>query len=109
MYGPKATCTVTQDEGHPQAPSANLCASETMPGLGSNTWIIDTGASDHMTCDINMFDELSRTPHDPYITSANDLPSLVTGEGTIHLTPSLPLSHALLVSNIRCNLLFDEE
>ncbi|CAL9023669.1 unnamed protein product [Prunus brigantina] len=56
MYGPKAACTMTQDETRPPAPSANLCASDTMPG-------------------------------------------------TIHLTPSLPLSHALLVPNIRCNLL----
>ncbi|CAL9003229.1 unnamed protein product [Prunus brigantina] len=105
MYGPKAACTMTQDETRPPAPSANLCASDTMPGMGSNTWIIDTGASDHMTYDTNMFDELSRNPRDPYITSANGLPSPVTGEGTIHLTPSLPLSHALLVPNIRCNLL----
>ncbi|CAL9027038.1 unnamed protein product [Prunus brigantina] len=96
---------MTQDETRPPAPSANLCASDTMPGMGSNTWIIDTGASDHMTYDNNMFDELSRNPRDPYITSANGLPSPVTGEGTIHLTPSLPLSHALLVPNIRCNLL----
>ncbi|CAL8994835.1 unnamed protein product [Prunus brigantina] len=105
MYGPKAACTMTQDETRPPAPSANLCASDTMPGMGSNTWIIDTGASDHMTYDNNMFDELSRNPRDPYITSANGLPSPVTGEGTIHLTHSLPLSHALLVPNIRCNLL----
>ncbi|CAL9018378.1 unnamed protein product [Prunus brigantina] len=105
MYGPKAACTMTQDETRPPAPSANLCASDTMPGMGSNTWIIDTGASDHMTYDNNMFDELSRNPRDPYITSANGLPSPVTGEGTIHLTPSLPLSHGLLVPNIRCNLL----
>ncbi|CAL9006243.1 unnamed protein product [Prunus brigantina] len=82
MYGPKAACTMTQDETRPPAPSANLCASDTMPGMGSNTWIIDTGASDHMTYDTNMFDELSHNPRDPYITSANGLPSPVTGEGS---------------------------
>ncbi|KAI5323397.1 hypothetical protein L3X38_032469 [Prunus dulcis] len=76
-----------------------------MLGMSSNTWIIDTGASDHMIYDDNMFDELSRNPRDPYITSANGLPSPVTGEDTIHITHSLPLSHALLVPNIRCNLL----
>ncbi|KAI5312183.1 hypothetical protein L3X38_041356 [Prunus dulcis] len=105
MYGPKAACTMTQDEASPSALSANLCASDTMSGMGSNTWIIDTGASDYMTYDDNMFDELSHNPRDPYITSANGLPSPVTGEGTIHLTHSLPLSHALLVPNIHCNLL----
>ncbi|BFG29747.1 hypothetical protein CerSpe_160210 [Prunus speciosa] len=105
MYGPKATYTVTPDEVRPPTPSANLCASDTMPGMGSTTWIIDTGASDHMTYNDKMFDELSHNPRDPYITSANGLHSPVIGEGTIHLTPSLPLSHALLVPNIHCNLL----
>ncbi|KAI5354494.1 hypothetical protein L3X38_007389 [Prunus dulcis] len=73
--------------------------------MGSNTWIISTGASDHMTFDNNMFDELFHNLRDPYITSANGLPSPVTGEGIIQLTHSLPLSHAFLVPNIRCNLL----
>ncbi|CAL2245844.1 unnamed protein product [Prunus armeniaca] len=106
MYSSKAACTMTQDEVYTPTPSANLCASDTMLGMDSNTWIIDTGASDHMTYDDNMFDELSHHPCDPYITSANGLPSPVTGEGTIRLTHSLPLFHALLVPNIRCNLLY---
>ncbi|KAI5324157.1 hypothetical protein L3X38_033230 [Prunus dulcis] len=79
MYSSKDACTMTQDEACPPAPSANLWFFYTMPGMGSNTWIIDTGASDHMTYDNNMFNELSRNPRDPYITSANGLPSPVTG------------------------------
>ncbi|KAI5330673.1 hypothetical protein L3X38_030071 [Prunus dulcis] len=51
-------------------------------GMGSNTWIIDTGASDHMTYNDNMFDELSHNLSNPYITSANGLPSPVTREGS---------------------------
>ncbi|CAL2278325.1 unnamed protein product [Prunus armeniaca] len=76
-------------------------------GTGSNTWIIDTGASDHMTYDTKFFDELSSNTCDPYITSANGLPSPITGEGTISLTPTLSLSRALLVPNIHFNLLSD--
>ncbi|CAL2238091.1 unnamed protein product [Prunus armeniaca] len=41
------------------AASANLCISDSIPSTGSNTWIIDTGASDHMTYDAKFFDELS--------------------------------------------------
>ncbi|CAL8085207.1 unnamed protein product [Prunus armeniaca] len=85
--------------------SANLCVSESIPGTDSNTWIIDTGASDHMTYDAKFFDELSSNTRDPYITSANDLPSPITGEGTISLTPTLSLSRMLQVPNIHCNLL----
>ncbi|CAL2254352.1 unnamed protein product [Prunus armeniaca] len=87
------------------AASANLCVFDSIPGTGSNTWIIDTGASDHMTYDAKFFDELSSNTRDPYITSANDLPSPITGEGIISLTHTLSLSHALLVPNIHCNLL----
>ncbi|KAI5313820.1 hypothetical protein L3X38_042996 [Prunus dulcis] len=83
MYGPKAACTMTQDETCPPAPFVNLCTSDTMPGMGSNTWIIDTGASDNMTYDDHMFDELFRNPRDPYITSANGLPSPFTGHGVL--------------------------
>ena len=64
------------------AASANLRVSDSIPGTGSNTWIIDTGASDHMTYDAKFFDELSSNTRDPYITSANGLPSPITGEGT---------------------------
>ncbi|CAL8115743.1 unnamed protein product [Prunus armeniaca] len=74
-------------------------------GTGSNTWIIDTGASDHMTYDAKFFDELSSNTCDLYITSANGLPSPITGEDTISLTPTLSLSRALLVPNIHYNLL----
>ncbi|CAL2277082.1 unnamed protein product [Prunus armeniaca] len=62
-------------------------------GTGSNTWIIDTGAYDHMTYDAKFFDELSSNTCDPYITSANGLPSLVTGEGQ---SLSLLLCHCLV-------------
>ena len=84
---------------------ANMCDSHNISGTGSNTWIIDTGASDHMTYDAKFFYELSSNTLDPYITSANGLPSPITGEGTISLTPTLSLSRALLVPNIHCNLL----
>ncbi|CAL8152966.1 unnamed protein product [Prunus armeniaca] len=88
------------------AASANLCVSDSIPSTDSNTWIIDTGASDHMTYDAKFFDELSSNTRDPYITSANGLPSPITGEGTISLTLTLSLSRALLIPNIHCNLLY---
>ncbi|KAI5313791.1 hypothetical protein L3X38_042967 [Prunus dulcis] len=87
------------------AASVNLCVSNSIPGTGSNTWIIDTGVSDHITYDAKFFDELSSNTRDPYITSVNGLPYPITAEGTISLTPTLSLSRALLVPNIHCNLL----
>mgnify|MGYP003366259473 CR=1 FL=1 len=72
---------------------------------GTNIWIIDTGATDHVTSDPRVFDELCDYVRDPYITSANGAPSPVKGEGTISLTPTLSLVHALLVPDVKCNLL----
>ncbi|CAL2241680.1 unnamed protein product [Prunus armeniaca] len=87
------------------AASGNLCGSYSILGTGSNTWIIDTDPSDHMTYYAKFFDELSSTTRDSYITSVNGLPSPITRESTISLTPTLSFSCALLVPNIHCNLL----
>ena len=54
---------------------------------GTNKWIIDTGDTDHVTSDPIVF----------VVTSANGAPSPMKGEGTISLTPTLPLVRALLV------------
>lgn len=62
------------------ASSAKLCVSDSIPDTDFNTWIIDTGASDHMSYDANFFDELSSNTRDPYITSVNGLPSPITVE-----------------------------
>ncbi|KAM1494901.1 hypothetical protein ACFXTO_029686 [Malus domestica] len=71
----------------------------------TNKWIIDTGATDHVTSDPRVFDELCDYVRDPYITSANGALSPVKGECTISLTPTLSLVRALLVPDVKCNLL----
>ncbi|KAM1956361.1 hypothetical protein ACFX16_025788 [Malus domestica] len=72
---------------------------------GTNKWIIDTRATDHVTSDPKVFDELCDYVRDPYITSANEAFSPVKGECTISLTPTLSLVRALLVPDVKCNLL----
>ena len=52
-----------------------------------------------------MFDELRDYVRDPHITSANGASSPMKGEDTISLTPTLSLVHALLVYDVKCNLL----
>ncbi|KAM1242349.1 hypothetical protein ACFX2G_034710 [Malus domestica] len=72
---------------------------------GTNKWIINTEANDHVTSDPRVFDELCDYVRDPYITSANGAHSLVKGEGIISLTPTLSLVRALLVPDVKYNLL----
>ncbi|KAM2505099.1 hypothetical protein PS1_038937 [Malus domestica] len=66
--------------------SANTC---------NRSWIIDTGATYHMTSDANIFHSL-KTANQTFITSVNGSISLVTGEGSISLTSSLNLDHVLV-------------
>ncbi|XP_050147468.1 uncharacterized protein LOC126622789 [Malus sylvestris] len=69
------------------------------------TTVSDTGAIDHVTSDSRVFDELCDYVRDPYVTSVNGAHSPMKGEDTISLTPTLSLVRALLVTDLKCNLL----
>ncbi|KAM2128641.1 hypothetical protein ACFX1R_008403 [Malus domestica] len=54
------------------------------------SWILDSGVTDHMTYDKNMFQCLT-TSHREYIATANGTRAPVIGANTVYLTASLPL------------------
>ena len=66
-------------------------------------WIIDSGATDHMTYDRTLFN--STTPPRDSIVTANGGVAPVTGAGTIALTPTLSLHNCLLVPTLSSHLL----
>jgi GAG-pre-integrase domain len=75
--------------------------------IGTNKkseWIIDSGASDHMTYDQNDFCGLV-TPRRLEIINANGEKHPVTGAGRVSLTPSISLSNTLLVPSLSSKLL----
>jgi len=61
--------------------------------IKGSDWIIDSCATDHMTCDphkfINFFPNCSKTA----IINANEVSSPIEGVGTISLSPSLSTSN----------------
>jgi transposase InsO family protein len=67
-------------------------------------WIIDSGATDHMTYDPNDFTN-STPPRRTNIANANGVTYPVTGAGTVALSPSLSLSHTLLVPSLSNKLM----
>ena len=69
-------------------------------------WIIDTGATNHMTCDRNMFTQFSSNSSVPVIINANGASSPVMGSGTIYISPLLSISNVLFVPSLNCNILF---
>ena len=72
--------------------------------VGSNTWIIDSGASDHMTYDKSYFTELSSPPVS-YVTNANGEAFPVLGTRSIRITPTLQLHNVLYVPDLSHHLI----
>ncbi|KAH0781864.1 hypothetical protein KY290_001462 [Solanum tuberosum] len=72
----------------------------------NNTWVIDSGASDHMTKDPSKLQSLKPSSK-PFISIANGGTSPVIGEGPIVLTDALRLDSVLVVPTLDHNLLSD--
>ena len=92
-----ATRSVVQQGDNP----LSLHVSQTLP----STWIVDSGASDHMTGDRTLF-----LFYNPYhgtliVCIADGTYSKVVGIGTVKLSRTLALQSVLFVPNLDCNLL----
>jgi len=71
--------------------------------LGS--WVLDSGATDHITGNKSFFSSLSTSSHLPSITMANGSKVSSHGIGTIHLFPSMPIDNVFYVPGSPFNLL----
>jgi len=78
------------------------CFSASNPGL---KWIIDSGAIDHITPNLQYFSSYSPLSQDSFITMPNGKRAKIHNVRTIRLTSSLSLSNALLVPDFHYNLL----
>ncbi|KAL5787760.1 hypothetical protein ACOSP7_004709 [Xanthoceras sorbifolium] len=70
----------------------------------NRTWIIDTGASDHMTRDPGQLKFVLHSLQS-VISTANGSTSPITGEGSVILSNNLTLDIVLVVSSLEYNLL----
>ncbi|KAI5350064.1 hypothetical protein L3X38_002955 [Prunus dulcis] len=115
VVAPTSVVDITTGHGHLTAtPSPTLTAvssTPTPPPLGNfgkafhahNThdtvYIIDSGATDHMTYNSALFSTIF-PPHRDHVLIVNNAPAPVTGSGSIFLTPALPLDKVLLVPSL---------
>jgi hypothetical protein len=83
-------------------PGTALCGSSQEGDQKS--WVVDSGATDHMTFDETDFSKKS-PPRRTCIANANGVLSPVTGAGTVDLSPTLSLTHTLLVPSLSHKLL----
>ncbi|CAH9142653.1 unnamed protein product [Cuscuta epithymum] len=71
----------------------------------SSKWVIDSGATDHMTGNPSLFSSFHSYLPTSSVTLADGSTSPVLGSGTVVPTSRLPLSHVLSLPNFAFNLL----
>ncbi|XP_062090704.1 retrovirus-related Pol polyprotein from transposon RE1 isoform X1 [Humulus lupulus] len=71
----------------------------------SSKWVIDSGATDHMTGNSSLFSTFQSYSPTSSVTLADGSPSSVLGSGTVTPTPLLTLSSVLHLPNLSFNLL----
>ncbi|KAH9657194.1 retrovirus-related pol polyprotein from transposon RE1 [Citrus sinensis] len=69
-------------------------------------WIIDSGATDHMTSHSKLFSSYIPCSGSQKIKIADGSLSSVAGKGSIPISTNLVLTYVLHVPNLSCNLLF---
>ena len=71
----------------------------------SSKWVIDSGATEHMTGNPNLFSTFQPHSSTPHVTLADGSTSRVLGSGIVNPIPSLSLSSVLSLPNFSFNLL----
>lgn len=74
------------------------------PTFNSDQWIIDTGASNHMSGNINLFTSLCDISSS-LVGLPNGKSTTATKERRVVLSDGLILEHVLYVPTLTCNLL----
>ena len=69
------------------------------------SWIINSGATDHMTSSSKIFSSYKPCVGNKKIKIAYGSLSAIVGKGSMFISPSLTLHNVLHVSNLSCNLL----
>ena len=102
----------TQPSQSPTEPPTSLLAHQgifhsahVVQNRKTKPWIVDSGASDHMTGDITLFQAYSPCTSHSAIRIADGSFSAVAGTGSIELTKDIHLSTVLYVPKLDCNLL----
>lgn len=95
---------ITQEDTSPTAANCSLAPADS----GNCNWIIDSGATDHMTFDPKDFTKQTQ-PRRKSIINANGVKYPVTGAGKVTHSSSFSLSNTLLVPALSNKLLSVEQ
>jgi hypothetical protein len=76
-----------------------------MDGGLEDTWLMDSGCSQHMTGNKKWFSNLTPLSHKEYVTFGDDKKGKVLGTGVIKVNDYFTLNDVALVDRLRYNLL----
>jgi hypothetical protein len=79
--------------------------SDVMDGGLEDTWLMDSGCSQHMTGNKKWFSSLTLLSHKEYVTFGDDKKGKVLGTGVIKVNDCFTLNDVALVDRLRYNLL----
>ena len=71
----------------------------------SSKWVIDSGATNHMTCNSNLFTVFQPHPSTSTITLTDESTSCVLRSETIHPTPLITLTSVMSLPQFSFNLI----
>lgn len=73
--------------------------------INNNTWIVDSGASDHITYDLSLLQKVRSIQDHCYITLPNGKKAQIRNTGSMTLSPDLILRDVLHIPDFQFNLL----
>lgn len=94
-----------EDQVNSIAGMAICSLSHVLPPTLSDSWIIDTGATHHMCCNKNLFEQLVTLTEPFHVRLPNTHILSVTQISDIQLTGNLSLKNVLYIPTFNCNLL----
>ncbi|KAK3032290.1 hypothetical protein RJ639_036247 [Escallonia herrerae] len=132
-YGPLQASAAATQNNNPSLSQAQAAATSALPGLTleqmqrlitflessssgtdslvgkslppTHTWLIDSGASHHMTGNLNFFSSIWDIPPSP-VGLLDDLQTNAIKAGSVSLADGITLHHVLYVPNLAVNLIF---
>ena len=96
LRSPSTSIIAIAESGNP-----NKC----LISSSSSEWVIDSGATDHMTSNSSLFSTFQSQPSPSTVTLADGSHSCVLGSGIIVPAPSIPLTSVLRSPNFIFNLM----
>lgn len=87
------------------AQSGNFSSALTTGSQTNGSWIVDSGASDHMTGNSSLFSSLLPCKTLLHVKIADGTMAKVSGIGTVKISSNLNLLNVLYVPSLSCNLL----